>query len=127
MGARAGLSRPFGMSDAGDRFARSSEWGWTGQVTPAQAQSINAIAAQWVSARPKGDASTGEVWEVSVQGADGSTRFTVHGTASSVADMWSIFHVAGKGHHHAQADPVPPRDLDSLFFNKPVQVEAGDE
>jgi len=112
---------------AGDRFARSSEWGWTGQVTFAQSQLINAIASRWVSARPKGDDSNGEVWEVSVQGADGRTRFTVHGTASSVAEMWSIFNTAGKGHRHAQADPVPPRDLDSLFFNKPVQVEAGDE
>jgi len=112
---------------AGDRFARSSEWGWTGQVTFAQSQSINAIASRWVSARPKGDDSNGEVWEVSVQGADGRTRFTVHGTASSVAEMWSIFNTAGKGHRHAQADPVPPRDLDSLFFNRPVQVEAGDE
>ena len=112
---------------AGDRFARSSEWGWTGQVTFAQSQSINAIASRWVSARPKGDDSNGEVWEVQVQGADGRTRFTVHGTASSVAEMWSIFNTAGKGHRHAQADPVPPRDLDSLFFNRPVQVEAGEE
>ena len=112
---------------AGDRFARSSEWGWTGQVTFAQSQSINAIASRWVSARPKGDDSNGEVWEVQVQGADGRTRFTVHGTASSVAEMWSIFNTAGKGHRHAQADPVPPRDLDSLFFKKPAQVEAGDE
>ena len=106
---------------AGGRAARSSDWSWSGRLTPSQAAAIDAVAAQWVVGSPRADEATANVWEV--QWGDGQ-RFTVHGDATSIDAAWSVFNEAGAARFKAELDRVPDADLNKYMQSREAAVEV---